>query len=114
MSAARLERWMLPAIALATVALHLATANVYGIFRDEYYYIACSKRLAWGYVDHPPLSIAVLTLSRMLFGEGQFALRIVPSLIGGAAVYLAGLIAREMGGKTLAQAVAALSFALTN
>ena len=48
MNTERLERWMLPAIALATVALHLATANVYGIFRDEMYGVACSEHLAWG------------------------------------------------------------------
>ena len=31
-------------------------------FRDEFYYLACSHRLAWGYVDHPPLSVAILWL----------------------------------------------------
>lgn len=110
MSGARAERWVLPAIALATAALHLATANIYGIFRDEYYYIACANRLAWGYVDHPPLSIAVLTLWQAIFGDGQFALRVVPALVGAGAVYLGGAIAKEMRGGTFAQAVAALAF----
>ena len=31
--------------------------GTYGYFIDELYYIACSDRLAFGYVDHPPLSI---------------------------------------------------------
>ena len=39
-------------------ALLLAAGQQSGIFRDELYYIACANRLAWGYVDHPPLSIA--------------------------------------------------------
>ena len=34
----------------------------YGYFRDELYYLACSKHLAAGYVDHPPFSIFVLAL----------------------------------------------------
>ena len=94
---------------MATVVLHLVTANVYGIFRDEYYYIACAQRLAWGYVDHPPFSIAVLALVRAVLGDGQLALRIVPAVLGGLSVLLAGLITRQMGGKTFAQCVAALA-----
>src|ERR1035438_10596753 len=39
--------------------LHLLTANRYGIFRDELYYIACSRHLDWGYVDMPPFIPAV-------------------------------------------------------
>lgn len=103
-------RWALPGIALATVLLHLLTATTYGIFRDEFYYIACANRLAWGYVDHPPFSLAVLALVQALFGDGQFVLRVVPALVGGANVFLAGLITREMGGKAFAQGIAALAF----
>jgi len=36
--------------------LHLLTANHYGIFRDEMYYIACSRHLDRGYVDMPPFT----------------------------------------------------------
>ena len=45
------------ALALSSIAalLHLATAWRYGYFRDELYFIACSKHLAWGYVDQPPM-----------------------------------------------------------
>lgn len=105
---ARAERWLVPGIAFAAVLLHLATAMQYGIFRDEFYYIACANRLAWGYVDHPPFSLAILALVQGLLGDGQFVLRIVPALVAGANVWLAGRIAREMGGGTYAQAIAAL------
>ena len=43
-------------------------AGNYGLFRDEFYYLECSKHLDWGYVDQPPLSILVLAVSRILFG----------------------------------------------
>ena len=46
--------------ALLKFALHVA-ANLWqahigwGYFRDEFYYIACGRHLAWGYVDHGPI-----------------------------------------------------------
>lgn len=102
-------RW-LPGLAGLNVALHLAVnaAGGYGIFRDEYYYLACANRLAWGYVDQPPLSIFLLAIERALAGDSLFAVRLLPALLGGATVLLGGLIARELGGRALAQALAAL------
>ena len=36
-------------LALAKLLLHLATTGGYGLFRDEFYYLACSEHLALGY-----------------------------------------------------------------
>ncbi len=47
-------------IAGLKLILQLAAINGYGFFRDEFYYIACSKNLAFGYVDHPPLAMLLL------------------------------------------------------
>lgn len=96
-------------LALAKILLHLPALNQYGIFVDEYYYIACSERLAWGYVDHPPLAVFVLSAIRALFGESIFALRIPVMLIGAGTVFLSGMMAREIGGGRFAQATAALA-----
>jgi 4-amino-4-deoxy-L-arabinose transferase-like glycosyltransferase len=81
----------------------------YGYFIDEFYYIACSKRLAFGYVDHPPLSIALLALSRWLFGETLPAIRLFPALAVAANVFMTGLLARRLGGNTVAVVIAALA-----
>jgi hypothetical protein len=40
--------------------LHALAVTRYGYFRDELYYIACSKRLAWGYVDQRAFSRLVM------------------------------------------------------
>lgn len=90
----------------AKLLLHLSTYSGYGYFRDEFYYLACSRHLDWGYVDHPPLSVLILWIMRHLLGESLFALRLVPALAGAACVLLAGLIARELGGNRPAQTVA--------
>lgn len=81
----------------------------YGYFRDELYYIACSDHLAAGYVDQPPLSIWMLAVSRSLFGDSLVAIRLFPALAFGSLVFFSGLIAREVGGRRYAQALAALA-----
>lgn len=96
------------AIGLVPVVLQLATSGNYGIFRDELYYLACAKRLAWGYVDHPPFSIAVLRFWTGLFGESTESIRVLPALMGGMLPSLSGLIAWRLGGGPAAQRIAAL------
>lgn len=94
--------------ALAFLLQAIALGN-YGYFRDELYYIACSNRLAWGYVDHPPLSIALLALTRALLGDGLWAIRLPALLALSGAVFSTGLIARSLGGGRFAQAVAGVA-----
>jgi hypothetical protein len=97
------------ALALAKLLFHLVTFHGYGIFRDELYYLACSRHLAWGYVEFPPL-IAVLTRAvTMLLGDSLFAIRLLPALAGACLVALTALIARELGGGRFAQALAGLA-----
>jgi 4-amino-4-deoxy-L-arabinose transferase-like glycosyltransferase len=88
---------------LITVFIHLwSNAFIaYGIFRDELYYIACSNHLALGYVDQPPLSIYLLYVSRVLFGDSLFALRLFPAVTGGLIVFMTGQMVRKLeGGRT--------------
>ena len=99
------------AIAAAFCALELAVAARYGIHRDELYFLACARHLAWGYVDQPPFVPAVARLSVDLFGTSAVALRILPMLSGGATVVLAAVMARDLGGSRRAQVVAALAAA---
>ena len=103
--------WPVVLLVCAKLALHLTTNALggYGYFRDELYYIACSEHPAFGYVDHPPFSIFLLIISRNIFGDSLFGLRLLPALAGGATVLLAALTAKEMGGGVFARSVAALS-----
>jgi len=86
--------------------IHLLTNGRYGYFRDELYYLACARHLDFGYVDQPPLSILLLRLSQLLLGDSLFAIRLLPALAGTAIVVLTGIIAREMGGRAWAIALA--------
>jgi hypothetical protein len=102
---------ILTGLSLGLFCYHMLTAvlSSYGYFIDEFYYIACSKHLAFGYVDHPPLSIFLLALNRTVVGESIPAMRLLPALASAANVFMTGLIARELGGKGGAVVIAALA-----
>jgi 4-amino-4-deoxy-L-arabinose transferase-like glycosyltransferase len=96
------------AIAAAKLALHLYTGRHYGYFVDELYYLACSRHLAWGYVDQPPLIAAVVWLIRHTLGDSLPAIRFLPALAGAALVIMTGMLARDLGGGRFAQAIAGI------
>ena len=96
-------------VAVAFVALELALSARYGFHRDELYFLACSRHMAWGYVDQPPFVPAVAWLATHLFGTSAPALRVFPALAGGFTVVLSALMARQLGGRKLAQLLAALA-----
>jgi len=97
------------ALAAAKLCFHLLTANRYGVFRDELYYLACAEHLDWGYVDQPPLIAVIAWIARHLFGDSLLGLRLFPALAGAATVWLTGRLAREMGGGVFAPGLAALA-----
>ncbi len=84
---------------LAALLLHAATAWRYGYFRDELYFIACSKHLAWGYVDQPPL-VAVAAWLAAPAGYQLVALRALPILAAALTVYLAIALAARTRRRT--------------
>ncbi|MDE3109448.1 MAG: glycosyltransferase family 39 protein, partial [Acidobacteriota bacterium] len=95
-------------LALIKVLLQFAGIEHYGFFRDELYYMACGRHLAWGYVDQPPLIALLASFATHVFGHSMFALRVLPVVSGGLVVFLTGILARELGGDVFAQCLAAL------
>lgn len=91
--------------ALTLWTLHLG----YGYFRDEFYYIACGRHLAWGFVDHGPVVAVQARVGEMLFGDSVFGIRVLSALAGAATVFLAGVLAWAMEGRRPAQALAMLA-----
>lgn len=112
MQATRGELGLALVLGAATTLIHIVTAEGYGIFRDELYYLACGENLRMGYVDHPPFVAFVARFARSLFGDSVTALRIVPALGAGATVTFAMLMAREFGGRRWAQALTGVLTAL--
>jgi hypothetical protein len=107
------RRDVLLAVAIAYAGLQVALNGCkgYGYFNDEFYYLACARRLALGYVDHPPLAPFLLRLLTSLTGVSIAAIRLPAAIAGGATVYLAGRMAWRLGGDVRAQTLAALAMA---
>jgi len=96
-------------ISLSNLLIHLFTNGQYGFHRDELYIMDCSKHLAFGYADMPPLTPFFAKLTIILLGETLQGLRSFPALLSSIIVFLTGLITKEMGGKTFAQILASLT-----
>src|SRR5207249_4067419 len=101
------------AIAGLKVAFFVAIAGVWGIHRDEFYYLADGRRLDWGYVDHPPLTPLLYRVDETLFGDSQVGLHILPAVLAGVLVVVGALVARELGGQRGAQTLTAIGVAVS-
>jgi hypothetical protein len=99
-------------VALGRLVLHLLTDGGYGIARDELYYIACGDHLAWGFVDHPPLTPFIAKIVTTVGGTSLHAIRLLPAVVAACTTFVAGLIAREMGGKRFAQVMTAVAVSI--
>jgi 4-amino-4-deoxy-L-arabinose transferase-like glycosyltransferase len=99
------------AVAAAHVVLLLLVAHRYGFHRDELYFLEAARHPALGYVDQPPLVPMLARIQTELFGASPVAIRIVPALVSATSVLLAALLARELGGRRVAQLAAAAAVA---
>lgn len=95
-------------LAIFKLLLHFATNSSYGYFRDELYFLACGEHLAWGYPDHAPLIAFTAKLSRTLFGDSLFAIRLFSALAGATKVFLTALLVKEFGGGRFAVILSSL------
>src|SRR3989304_3092016 len=99
--------------AFAAVALQMGATLIgqkfgYGYFIDELYYIACARRLDFGYVDHPPLAPAILRLNLALFGDSLVALRLPGPIAGALTALTTGWLAARLGAGRFGQALASI------
>ncbi len=96
-------------LALADFISHMPFVDNYGYFRDELYYIVSgTQHLSLGYVDFPPFIAYVAALLNVLSKDSLVSIHVVPALMEALLVFVAGLIARELGGGRRAQLLAAV------
>ena len=101
--------FILVVMALGAILIHILLNGQYGFHRDELDFILNARRLDWGYVSYPPVTPFFTRLGLELFGESLRGLRVFPAIAQGIAMVLAGLMARDMGGKRNAQILSAFA-----
>ena len=84
-------------LALVKLALFVPILGRYGWDRDELYFLAAGRHLAFGYVDFPPLTAVAARLVDGTIGPSLVSLRLLCSLLAVVAAVAAGAIARELG-----------------
>jgi 4-amino-4-deoxy-L-arabinose transferase-like glycosyltransferase len=104
---------LLIGIAAAVALLHLLTNSRYGFHRDELQFLSDARHLDWGFVAYPPFTPFIERIGLGLFGLNLVGLRLFSVVAQAIAILLTGLMARELGGKRLAQGTAALAVALS-
>jgi hypothetical protein len=109
----RIDFAILVAIAAAVALLHLVTNTRYGFHRDELQFLSDARHLDWGFVAYPPFTPFVERIGLGLFGLSMVGLRLFAVLAQAAAIVIAGLMAKELGGGRLAQVAVALAVAFS-
>jgi hypothetical protein len=99
-------------IAVAAFAAEMALSARYGYVRDELYFLAAGRHLAFGYVDQPPLTPLLARLATAAGGNTLVGLRVVPALGLAALVVLTAAMSRMLGAGRTGQLLAALGAAV--
>lgn len=98
----------LTAICVVAFVIHMIANANYGFHRDELQFISDSRHLSAGFVAYPPVTPLMAALARALFGESLVAYRVFPAIAHALIVLMAGLMARELGGKSFSAVFSAL------
>jgi hypothetical protein len=106
-------RAILLGIAAVVALLHVLTNNRYGFHRDELQFLSDARHLDWGFVAYPPFTPYIERIGMSLFGLNIVGLRLFSDIAQAAAIFVAGLMARDLGGGRIAQVTAALAVAFS-
>ncbi|MCC6300637.1 MAG: glycosyltransferase family 39 protein [Anaerolineales bacterium] len=99
-------------LGLALFLLHMFTNHQYGFHQDEMAVMDNANNLAWGFIEYPPLTPFLARVEATLFGFSLVSARTFAALAHSIVLVLAGLMARELGGKRAAQILAAVVSAI--
>jgi hypothetical protein len=96
-------------LAVTCIVLHTATNGQYGFHRDELQTLDDARHLDWGFVVYPPIVPLLARFELTLFGTSLVGFRLLAAVAVSAAMVIAGLIAKELGGGSRDQVLAAIA-----
>ncbi|HLF69648.1 MAG TPA: glycosyltransferase family 39 protein [Actinomycetota bacterium] len=101
--------WILASLVFAA---SLILASSFGPHRDELYFIACARRLAWGYVDQPPLVPAIYRLG-LLMGQPVLLPRWIAAAMAASLPLVIFRMTIELDGNRNAGIISSTAIAVT-
>lgn len=106
----------LPLLGIGTLVavILIAFAGGYGYHRDELYFLVAGRHLAWAYADQGPLTPLIAHIMDAIAPGSLTVLRIPSAVMAAGTVFLTGALARELGGRSRAQLIAAGSAAVAS
>ncbi len=98
---------LVPLLALAAVVVLVLVVfgGGYGYHRDELYFLAAGRHLAWAYPDQGPLTPLLAHVMNSTAPGSLTVLRVPSALMAGATSLLMGAIYFELGGTRRAQLI---------
>jgi 4-amino-4-deoxy-L-arabinose transferase-like glycosyltransferase len=99
-------------LGLALFLIHMFTNHQYGFHQDEMVVVDNAHNLDWGYVEYPPITPFLTGISLNIFGLSLVSARMFAALAQSIVMVIAGLMARELGGKRQTQILAAIAVAI--
>ncbi|MGH9678108.1 MAG: glycosyltransferase family 39 protein, partial [Candidatus Acidiferrum sp.] len=100
-------------LGIARVVLHTLSNGQYGFHRDELQTLDDARHLDWGFVAYPPITPVVGRLELAIFGTWLAGFRFFAAVAVSAAMVIAGLIAKELGGRRREQVLTAVAVAIS-
>jgi hypothetical protein len=91
----------------------MATNGRYGFHRDELQFLSDARLLDWGYVSYPPMTSFLEHILLSIFGLSLVGLRLFSVIAQTLVIVVSALMARDLGGRRLAQVTTALAVALS-
>jgi 4-amino-4-deoxy-L-arabinose transferase-like glycosyltransferase len=105
----RSDAALLAGIASIVLIVHFALGNGYGFHRDELQFLDDARHLQWGFAAYPPMTAFSGRIAIALFGISPQVFRLPAALVNAVWLVLAGLTARELGGRRSAQILTVLT-----
>jgi hypothetical protein len=106
------NRFIILALALISIILHLAFYNNLEYHRDELLYFSLGMHPAGGYATTPPLIGWLAFILLQTLGHSIFVVKLLPALGSGLLVILTAAITRELGGSVYARILSATGILL--
>lgn len=95
---------------VAKICIHLFTAGVYELHRDEMLYFNMGSHPAFGYLTVPPVTGILAFVVKSVFGWSVIGIRLLPAFFGAATLYLVARFIYEMKGGITALLIASIAF----